>query len=205
MNKEVIPFLLIVFGMCISLVHSFSTNLPVYQIKPASRGKLPETTFSTDNYNQRHVATKSLNMFPESSSIMDQSTSLLLAETEGWRQYVLLVVSLGVILDILLGSPLANLALGPMRRAAMEKQDNPNAGNNNDNDSMLSGSKPTFVRNPKERVDSDAVAQAALDKARNSMELRRFLEENKTDEQRYEEIRKKIDAEAAKFDSKMES
>ncbi len=144
-----------------------------------------------------------------SSPIIDQSTSLLLAETEGWRQYVLLVVSLGVILDILLGSPLANLALGPMRRAAMDKENNSSdsggggGGGGGDGDQKVT--KPSFIRNPKERVDTDAVAQAALDKARNSMELRKFLEENKTDEQRYEEIRKKIDAEAAKFDSNMES
>ncbi len=41
---------------------------------------------------------------------------MLISATEGWRQYVPLVVSVGVILDILLGSPIANLALGPMVR-----------------------------------------------------------------------------------------
>ncbi len=45
----------------------------------------------------------------------------------------------------------------------------------------------------KERVDSEAIAQAALNKALNTLELKRFLEENKTDEQRYEDVRKKID------------
>jgi hypothetical protein len=45
----------------------------------------------------------------------------------------------------------------------------------------------------KERVDSEAIAQAALNKALNTLELKRFLEENKTDEQRYEEVRRKID------------
>ena len=52
----------------------------------------------------------------------------------------------------------------------------------------------------KERVDSSAIAQAALDKARNTMELKRFLEENKTDEQRYAEVRKKIDRQMSQLD-----
>ncbi len=70
---------------------------------------------------------------------------------------------------------------------------------------MMSGSsgKKGFIRNPKERVDSDSVAQAALDKARNSMELRRFLEENKTDIQRAADARDMFDKEAQKFDERM--
>ena len=157
----------------------------------------------------------SLKMIPEIqdvSSTIEQST-LILAETEEWRQYVLLFVSLGVILDILLGSPVANLALGPMRRAAMQNDDNENDETSSGSSTSEikfgslsdgSGKKDSFMRNPKERIDSEAVGLAALEKARNSMELRRFLEENKTDEQRYEEMRKNIDAEVAKFDSKME-
>jgi hypothetical protein len=46
------------------------------------------------------------------SLLAEQSTTLIAAESNEWRQYVPLVVSFGVILDILLGSPLANLALG---------------------------------------------------------------------------------------------
>ncbi len=142
------------------------------------------------------------------SIIIDPSSTFLIAETDGWRQYVPLIVSLGVILDILLGSPIANLALGPMRRAAMKNDDNGD-GDTNDDRSLFGGDNngrggKSFQRNPKERVDSEAVGEAALQKARYSMELRRFLEENKTDEQRYEEIRKKIDAEAAKFDQKIQ-
>lgn len=132
----------------------------------------------------------------DAMSTIHQST-FLIAETEEWRQYVLLFVSLGVLLDILLGSPLANMALAPMKRAA-ESSDNEEGGGS---DGSNNAKKP-FARNPKERVDSGAVGDAALQKARYSMELRRFLEENKTDEQRYEDIRKKIDAEAAAFDSR---
>ena len=61
-----------------------------------------------------------------------------------------------------------------------------------------------FQRNPKERVDSDGLAQAAVEKARYSMELRKFLDENKTDEQRYEEMRKKIDQQASQLEGNLD-
>jgi hypothetical protein len=154
----------------------------------------------------------SLNLVPEISSF---DSSLLLSEesTESWRQYVPLVVSVGVIIDILLGSPLANLALGPMRRASekgatgdstQDGSDNGGGGGSlfsafgGDND----GGK-VVVDKSKERVDSEAIAQAALDKAMGTLELRRFLEENKTDEQRYEEVRKKIDSQMDELDESM--
>jgi len=59
--------------------------------------------------------------------------------------------------------------------------------------SSLGGNTNKIVDRSKERVDSEAIAQAAIDKAMNTLELKRFLEENKTDEQRYEEVRKKIE------------
>jgi len=43
---------------------------------------------------------------------LDHSYISVAKDVEEWRQYVPLGVSFGVILDILLGSPLANLALG---------------------------------------------------------------------------------------------
>ena len=125
---------------------------------------------------------------------------------------------MGVILDILLGSPLANLALGPMKRASekgargggggdsttdsnqYESDDDKNGGrslfssfseNSNNNSGGKSSDKGSSKR--RERVDSEAIAQAALNKALNTLELKRFLEENKTDEQRFEEVRRKID------------
>lgn len=140
----------------------------------------------------------------DTMSTIHQST-FLIAETAEWRQYVVLFVVVGVLLDIVLGSPLANIALAPMRRAA-EKSDVEEGGAS---DGMKEGgidgginAKKAFARNPRERVDSEAIGQEALQKARYSMELRQFLEENKTDKQRYEEMMKKIDAEAAAFDSR---
>jgi len=63
------------------------------------------------------------------------------------------------------------------------------------------GSDPP-PRNPKERVDTEAIASKTLDKARGMLELREYLEANKSDEQRYEEMRKKLDKQMEDFDSK---
>lgn len=153
------------------------------------------------------------------------SSSILLTADESvaeWRQYVPLIVSVGVILDILLGSPLANLALGPMKRASEkgaggrgdsttsdsneESSDTGGGGRslfsafsgNNNNNNMDTGSVNSS--RGKERVDSEAIAQAALNKALNTLELKRFLEENKTDEQRYEEVRRKINKQMEELD-----
>ena len=134
--------------------------------------------------------------FP-SNSPPDTSSILLASDGESWRQYVPLVVSVGVIIDILLGSPLANLALGPMKRASQkgsgEDSDSGNMGGNSLFSAFGSDVDTGSVSKSKERVDSEAIAQAAIDKARNTLELKRYLEENKTNEQRYDDIRRKID------------
>ena len=62
-----------------------------------------------------------------------------------------------------------------------------------------------FKKNPRERVDTDAIAEATLQKARYSMELRKYLDENKTDEQRYEEMRKKIDQQASQLENNLDN
>ena len=131
-------------------------------------------------------------------TLPDMMSSVVLAsDGESWRQYVPLVVSIGVIIDILLGSPLANLALGPMKRASEkgsgEDSDNNISTGGNSLFSAFGSNNSSTVDKSKERVDSEAIAQAAIDKARNTLELKRFLEENKTNEQRYDEIRRKID------------
>ncbi|KAL3816869.1 hypothetical protein ACHAXA_005147 [Cyclostephanos tholiformis] len=152
------------------------------------------------------------------------SSILLSAAAEGeadeWRQYVPLVVSVGVILDIVLGSPVANAALGPMKRASERGAGGENSGVSNiddDRDGRVSNAGSVFSTGlggsrisgggadgrsggGKERVDSEAIARAALNKAINTLELKRFLEENKTDEQRYDEVRKKIDRQLSELD-----
>lgn len=116
----------------------------------------------------------------------DPSSSILLAE-ESWRQYVPLAVSIFVIGDILLGSPIVNLILAPMQRQIKDNEQNTEGG-----------AAPT--KNPKERIDSEKVAQEALDKARNTLELRNYLEKQKTDWDRMEEMRTKMDQQMAELD-----
>ena len=41
-----------------------------------------------------------------------------------------------------------------------------------------------------ERIDTVTVAQAAVQKAKNALELRKYLDENKTDKDRMEDLRK---------------
>ena len=115
----------------------------------------------------------------------DGSTTLLLAETESWRQYVPLVASALVIVDVALGSPAANAVLGKVR--------GPKPGESS-NESATPGV------NPKERIDTQQVAQAALDKASSTLELKKYLEDNKTDWDRMEDIRRKMDEDMENFD-----
>lgn len=125
---------------------------------------------------------------------------------ESWRQYVPLGVSVVVIIDILLGSPLANMALAPMKRAS-EKGATGGGGDGEDGErgSLFSafgggGDGVDGGSRGKERVDSLAIARAALDKAEGTLELRRFLDENKSNEQKYEDVRKKIDRQMEELD-----
>jgi predicted RNase H-like nuclease (RuvC/YqgF family) len=115
-----------------------------------------------------------------------------MAETESWRQYVPLAVSALVILDILLGSPAANSVMDLMR-----------AQENDDDAEAPRSEKRQTVVNTAERVDSMAVAQAAIDKANATLELKRFLEEQKTDWDKMEDIRKKMDRQMQELDEKI--
>jgi hypothetical protein len=84
-----------------------------------------------------------------------------------------------------------------MKRASgVGEEDSEDGDSNNSN---------PFKKNPKERVDTDAIAEATLQRARYSMELRKFLDENKTDEQRYEEMRKKSDQQATQLENNLDN
>jgi hypothetical protein len=98
------------------------------------------------------------------ASLVEYSSSLTISE-ESWRQYVPLVVAAGVILDILLGNPLANMVLKPMKGDQPQEEDEEGA------------TKAAVVNRSKERIDSDKVAREAIDRAQNTLELRRFLDE----------------------------
>jgi len=178
-----------------SLVTGFSPA-PQYASITSDNNKIIFHNKQQEYTNKRSsTSTSSLQLFP-----LDQSAAILLAEeAETWRQYVPLGVSLLVITDILLGNPIANLALAPMRQATLDNDDDDSAA---DGAGVSKKLKKKFVKNPNERVDTDALGQAAVQRARYSMDLRTFLEENKSDEDKYEDMRKKIDAMAQEFDSK---
>lgn len=127
------------------------------------------------------------------------------ADATTWRQYVPLAVSCLVIVDILLGSPLANSVIRRIRQAAP-----PNADGWNESESSLglSSSRPerspsqTVESTSSERIDSKAVAQAAIDKAQSTLELKRFLEDRTTDWDRMDEMRRKMDQQLQELDNK---
>jgi len=122
-------------------------------------------------------------------------SSSVLVSTESWRQYVPLVVSIGVIVDILLGNPIANLALAPMKRQTQQENDSNSSSDTNDKNN---------IKRSKARIDADKVAQDALYKARNTLELRNFLEERKTDYDRMEEMKRNLDISMQDLDEDME-
>eukprot|EP00531_Pseudo-nitzschia_arenysensis_P013248 CAMPEP_0116143504 /NCGR_PEP_ID=MMETSP0329-20121206/15488_1 /TAXON_ID=697910 /ORGANISM="Pseudo-nitzschia arenysensis, Strain B593" /LENGTH=195 /DNA_ID=CAMNT_0003638833 /DNA_START=149 /DNA_END=736 /DNA_ORIENTATION=- len=122
-----------------------------------------------------------------SCSAFVDSSSIMISE-ESWRQYVPLIVSVGIIIDILLGNPLANSVLKPMRPEE-------------EGDESQKNEKPRS----KARIDAELVAQQALDKANNTLELRRYLDESKTDYDRMEEMKRKLDASMQDLDEDLEA
>jgi hypothetical protein len=149
------------------------------------------------------------------------TTSVILAESEeSWRQFVPLVVSLLVIVDILLGSPAANSVLGLMRPKEEEEDKEGSRGvdddvverqatNRNPFANLMPGqqngnNRGRNISKSKERIDTQAVAQAALDKASATLELRKFLDESKSDWDKMREIQQKMDDDLSKFDENIQ-
>ena len=129
------------------------------------------------------------------ATLQDTSGMILSAEVESWRQYVPLGVSILVIFDILLGSPVANLILSPMKKAS-EDQSNGEGQDDGERES---------TKDLRERVDTEAMAQATLDRARNIVELNKYLEDTKSDAKRFDEMKKKLDKQLEDFDNSMGS
>lgn len=131
----------------------------------------------------QHRITQSLNMLP-----LDVSSQLVVAASEGeassWRQYVPLVVSGAVIIDILLGSPVANTALRALNPKEESEEDT-----NKKHVSQTTSSK--------ERIDSRKVADAAVQKAKYTLELRNYLESNKSDYDRMQDLKRQMDQQQA--------
>lgn len=111
-----------------------------------------------------------LHVFDPSSGSMEASSTMMLADAT-WRQYVSLALVAGVLLDIVLGSPFANSLLKPLRGDQAETEGQEGGADAN----------AAAVSRSKERVDSERLAQDAIARAENALELRRFLDERKTD------------------------
>lgn len=122
----------------------------------------------------------------------DEATTTSLSSMDNWRQYVPLIVSVCVIVDILLGSPLANSALKIMG-ASSSSQDS-----QTDKDGTTRTN--TNSRSSKERIDSNKVAQDALQRAQYTLELQNFLRENQTDADRYRAMEKDLKAQTRELD-----
>jgi len=123
--------------------------------------------------------------------------SFLVSDAEGgesWRQYVPLGVSCFIILDILLGSPVVNIILSPMRNA-VEKDAEENGGvvspqktaqpkyGNKFNDPMMGNGS---------RIDVDELVRQTKMKLSDKKDLEDYLERTKTDEDRIKDLKNKI-------------
>lgn len=156
-----------------------------HQQPPSSRNLL--SAFSVDGVNDAIISM--------------QSSSIQISETESWRQYVPLVVSLLVITDILLGSPAANAVLSIIR--PKEEGQSEDVSSASPFQTLFGNNvKAKPAKDLKERIDSMAVAQQALDKAAATTELRKFLDESKSDMEKMRDVQKKLDEQLAAYDKK---
>ena len=133
--------------------------------------------------------------------MMIDSSSVLLSAEETWRQYVPLIVSVGIIGDILLGNPLANLILAPMKRQTGIDDDENNKNDDDGGDSTDASKKRKG--SSKARIDAEKVAREAIFKAQNTLELRKFLDDRKTDYDRMEDLKKELDSSMQDLDEDM--
>lgn len=105
-----------------------------------------------------------------------------------FREYVPLIVSGAVIVDILAGSPFVNAVMSFAR--PKEETD----------DIQKGGSIEENLSN--ERIDSKKVASDAVERAQNVLELRQMLEDNKSDWDRIQDMQRKVEQQQAEFDRK---
>lgn len=157
---------LLVVSLSCSICNAFA--IPPKQVNAPWRVSLPSRWYTDLNFR-----------LDDLQSTLESTTVTQALEGE-WRQYISLAVVVGVLVDIVLGSPLANAALKPLRGAQEQLHEN-------------FGSEKVVGLGSKERIDTDKVAQEAIDKARNVLELRNYLESRKSDWDRLEELKRDVD------------
>jgi len=132
--------------------------------------------------------------FLVAEAVVVAETTTAAASAATWKQYLSLGVILIVVLDIILGSPLLNMVTAPLKRKILLEEDSTSStttSNMGDYQSRL-GTTTRWDKG-KERVDTEAIAQEALDKANSAIGLRDYLERNKTDKDRMEQLKREID------------
>eukprot|EP00587_Corethron_hystrix_P012808 CAMPEP_0113314282 /NCGR_PEP_ID=MMETSP0010_2-20120614/10400_1 /TAXON_ID=216773 ORGANISM="Corethron hystrix, Strain 308" /NCGR_SAMPLE_ID=MMETSP0010_2 /ASSEMBLY_ACC=CAM_ASM_000155 /LENGTH=160 /DNA_ID=CAMNT_0000170527 /DNA_START=98 /DNA_END=580 /DNA_ORIENTATION=- /assembly_acc=CAM_ASM_000155 len=140
------------------------------------------------------------NLLAEFSRSLPPSIVLANADGESWRQYVPLAVSCFVILDILLGNPVVNLILSPMRRAADK------AAEEKDGISTQSMPQPRATLRPKmsnkyndpmigdgRSIDVDELVRQTKSALEDKAEFEEYLEKTKTDVDRINDLKNKIE------------
>jgi len=139
------------------------------------------------------VAILSSSTYWLSNAITEASQDSTTSTGETWRQYVPLAVSGFVLVDIALGSPAANKVLGAMRPPG-------------DGDDAAKKATGRTVDQDKQKkmalIDTEAFAQAALDKASATLELRNYLDSNKSDWDKMEDIKREMDKQMQDLDRK---
>jgi len=168
---------------------SLTIDLGTKPIRKVGLAALPSTWSIVDSC-QFDNTLVNLDIQINDAVLSNQVGSQLLLASAGdvtWRQYVALAVILGVIVDILLGSPVAGAIAAPLRKQVEEMQ----------SETINSG---RASRESRERVDTEAIANAALEKVYGAMELKDYLERNKTDRDRMEEMRRKIDMQLSELE-----
>lgn len=210
--QELLILLLLALGAFDSAQAWYSPSLPNNSC--SGRKSTPTVEYRHRLCFPRPVATPSMNMLPVDDSTMDLLTSstswladaVVQATSEAatvsassgssWRQYVPLVVSGGVLTDIVLGSPVANKVLGGMRPPA--------EGEGSGGGSKTNGkTKVDPVEQKKiERIDTQAYARQALNKAESTLSLRKYLDDNKSESEKMNDLKRIMDKQMEELDRK---
>ena len=177
-----------------------------------THGPFP-TTATTRRHDSTPSTARALQMIPDwtsSATTVIGAVESTTSSDESWRQYVPLIVSFGVITDIVLGSPLANRVIGLLNNQNNNNNSNPGKEDDDNNDitgarAWLGGKKSDAAgsTNSKERIDTQLLARRAIEKAQNTLELQRYLRETKTDADRMKEMKRKMDQQTAQIDEKL--
>jgi hypothetical protein len=142
-----------------------------------------------------------------SQALLSPSSSIMLCQEDSWRQYVPVVVIGLVLIDVLLGSPFAKSLLNKARPEALGDESDANnrpsaLGSNREStpNRARGGTTTSYSRKP--RIDVDGYAKAALERAEGVAQLREYLEAQKTDWDRMEDMKRQMDQKMQELDRK---